>query len=196
MRRFIPQAIFVSPKLFNVCCFSQSTHDLLVEFGVNENKTEAVLSELSKTGLSTSEIPSFIKTIGSSGLQDFVAAVDRVSKNKDLPLVSLNIHVPKENLTFKVSGVTGESLRDISQESDLGSYLECACSGVMACSTCHVILDKSLFDRLDPPCEAELDMLDLAYEPQEISRLGCQLILSNEFENATIIIPNGVNNYW
>jgi 2Fe-2S ferredoxin len=37
-----------------------------------------------------------------------------------------------------------------------------ACGGVLACSTCHVILEQKDFDRFDEPEEEELDMLDLA----------------------------------
>lgn len=32
----------------------------------------------------------------------------------------------------------------------------------MACSTCHVILEQEVFDKLDEPEEEEEDMLDLA----------------------------------
>ena len=78
----------------------------------------------------------------------------------------------------------------------LGEYLECACGGNMSCSTCHVILDGDYFAQLDPPCEAELDMLDLAYEPTETSRLGCQITMSKSIDEITVTIPAGVNNLW
>jgi ferredoxin-2, mitochondrial len=38
-----------------------------------------------------------------------------------------------------------------------------ACGGVMACSTCHVILPKEFYDRLPEKCMEEEDMLDLAW---------------------------------
>ena len=38
-----------------------------------------------------------------------------------------------------------------------------ACGGVPACSTCHLIYSKDLFDRIpNPPTEDELDLLDMA----------------------------------
>lgn len=40
--------------------------------------------------------------------------------------------------------------------------LEGACEGTLACSTCHCIFEQELFDKLEPPDEEELDMLDLA----------------------------------
>jgi ferredoxin len=81
-------------------------------------------------------------------------------------------------------------------EEILGEYLECACGGNMSCSTCHIILDEVSFHKLDPPCEAECDMLDLAFEPTDTSRLGCQVIMTKELDGMTITIPSGVNNFW
>lgn len=37
-----------------------------------------------------------------------------------------------------------------------------ACGGECACSTCHIILEKEVFDALEAPTEEEEDMLDLA----------------------------------
>ena len=65
------------------------------------------------------------------------------------------------------------------QGSDLLSeYLECACSGVMACSTCHVYVEsEETRCVLGDPSEDEEDMLDLAFERKDaLSRLGCQII--------------------
>lgn len=38
-----------------------------------------------------------------------------------------------------------------------------ACGGDLACSTCHVILPKEYYDKLDEKEEEEDDMLDLAW---------------------------------
>ena len=37
----------------------------------------------------------------------------------------------------------------------LGQLLECACSGVMACSTCHVYVDSTWMERVGAPSESE-----------------------------------------
>ena len=44
---------------------------------------------------------------------------------------------------------------------------------VGACSTCHVIVHADDFERLSPPGDAELDMVDLALGVTPTSRLGC-----------------------
>jgi 2Fe-2S ferredoxin len=78
----------------------------------------------------------------------------------------------------------------------LGEYLECACGGNMSCSTCHVILDEVSYSKLSRPCQAERDMLDLAFEPTRTSRLGCQIIITRDIDGMTVTIPSGVNNMW
>jgi 2Fe-2S ferredoxin len=76
----------------------------------------------------------------------------------------------------------------------LRDHLECACSGVMACSTCHVYVAPAWWDRVGAPCEAELDMLDLAHEPSDYSRLGCQLVFSRALDGLELSLPSDSNN--
>lgn len=38
-----------------------------------------------------------------------------------------------------------------------------ACGGELACSTCHVVFEPALFEKLPPKQEEEEDMLDLAW---------------------------------
>jgi 2Fe-2S ferredoxin len=96
----------------------------------------------------------------------------------------------REGENFMVCATEGEG-REL-----LGEYLECACGGNMSCSTCHIILDEESYSKLDPPCRAELDMLDLAFGTTDTSRLGCNIIMSKELDGMTITIPSGVNNMW
>jgi 2Fe-2S ferredoxin len=87
-----------------------------------------------------------------------------------------------------------ESVGDSAEAQQLGEYLECACSGVMACSTCHVVVAPEWFSRVGAPDEAEQDMLDLAYEPQATSRLGCQLVLTPNLDGLVVHLPRSANN--
>ena len=67
--------------------------------------------------------------------------------------------------------------------------LEGACEGSLACSTCHVIIDAEDFDRLSDPTEDEEDMLDLAFGLTRTSRLGCQIIITEELDGLTVHLP-------
>jgi len=101
---------------------------------------------------------------------------------------------------FEVEALEGTSLTDVAKFGDgegastLGEYIECACSGIMACSTCHVIVDDQWFQKVGEPTEAEQDMLDLAYSPRDTSRLGCQIVLDQKLEGLVVKIPKGANN--
>ena len=76
----------------------------------------------------------------------------------------------------------------------MADYIECACSGVMACSTCHVIVHRDWFHHVGCPDDAELDMLELAHGETDTSRLGCQIKLKESLNGLKIAIPDGVNN--
>ena len=73
-----------------------------------------------------------------------------------------------------------------------GIDLEGACEGSLACSTCHVILEDDWFDKLDEPSEE--DMLDLAFGLTETSRLGCQIIMSDELDGLRVKLPSATRN--
>jgi 2Fe-2S ferredoxin len=72
--------------------------------------------------------------------------------------------------------------------------LEGACEGSLACSTCHVVVDKSFYDKLEAPTEDEEDMLDLAFGLTPTSRLGCQIIMTKELDGLTLIVPDETRN--
>src|SRR3546814_13315719 len=72
--------------------------------------------------------------------------------------------------------------------------LEGTCEGQMACSTCHVIIDRDDFDRLPFASEEEEDMLDLAAGARRTSRLSCQIVLTEDLDGLTVHIPSESRN--
>ncbi|MBY6218380.1 MULTISPECIES: 2Fe-2S iron-sulfur cluster-binding protein [Qipengyuania] len=81
----------------------------------------------------------------------------------------------------------GDSLLRVAQAA--GMPLEGTCEGQMACSTCHVVVDKDWFGRLAQASEEEEDMLDLAAGVRRTSRLSCQIVLGEELDGLTVTIP-------
>lgn len=75
-----------------------------------------------------------------------------------------------------------------------GIDLEGACEGSLACSTCHVIIDPNWFEVLKDPTEDEEDMLDLAFGLTKTSRLGCQIVMSDELDGLVVSLPPGSRN--
>lgn len=75
-----------------------------------------------------------------------------------------------------------------------GVAMEGACEGCMACSTCHVIVDRAWADRVPPPSEAERDMLDLTYGVTARSRLACQIVMTPDLDGLTVQLPAETRN--
>ncbi|MBL4789975.1 MAG: 2Fe-2S iron-sulfur cluster binding domain-containing protein [Kordiimonadaceae bacterium] len=75
-----------------------------------------------------------------------------------------------------------------------GVEMEGACEGNMACSTCHVIVEKRFFPKLPTASEYEEDMLDLASGLRATSRLGCQIVLEKELDGMRLTLPKESRN--
>ena len=60
--------------------------------------------------------------------------------------------------------------------------IDADCGGGMACATCHVYVKEEWFDKIPKKEEGEDDMIDMAYEPNEFSRLSCQISVSEELD--------------
>jgi ferredoxin len=73
--------------------------------------------------------------------------------------------------------------------------LEGACEGVMACSTCHVIVEAEDFAKLPSASEEEEDLLDLAAHATRTSRLACQIILTADIESLSVRVPPEARNW-
>ncbi len=67
--------------------------------------------------------------------------------------------------------------------------IDADCGGSMACATCHVYVEEKWFNKLSKAEEAEVDMIDMAYEPKKNSRLSCQLIVSDELDGLIVTTP-------
>ena len=96
-------------------------------------------------------------------------------------------------LDKEVEAEPGQRLLDVAWAAR--EPLEGACEGVMACSTCHVIVDAEDFAKLPPASEEEEDLLDLASHASRTSRLACQIILTADMELLNVRIPAGATNW-
>ena len=67
--------------------------------------------------------------------------------------------------------------------------IDADCGGSMACATCHVYVEEKWLDKIPKPIDAEIDMIDMAYEPKKNSRLSCQIIISDELDGLTVTTP-------
>ncbi|MGQ0664853.1 MAG: ferredoxin family 2Fe-2S iron-sulfur cluster binding protein [Pseudomonadota bacterium] len=92
----------------------------------------------------------------------------------------------------EVDAPIGLSVLEIAHRNNVD--LEGACEGSLACSTCHVIVDAEDYERLNEASEDEEDMLDLAFGLTRTSRLGCQIIITEELDGLTVTLPAATRN--
>jgi 2Fe-2S ferredoxin len=97
-----------------------------------------------------------------------------------------------DNSSVTVDAPIGLSVLEIAHQNDID--LEGACEGSLACATCHVIVESDWFEALPEASEDEEDMLDLAFGLTPTSRLGCQIIMSEEFDGLTVRLPSATRN--
>lgn len=93
-----------------------------------------------------------------------------------------------------VEAEEGQHLLEIARNYDID--LEGACDASLACSTCHVILEKEVFESLPPAKDEEEDLLDLAFGLTPTSRLGCQTLVSKKFEGTSVYVPKATRNLY
>ena len=105
--------------------------------------------------------------------------------------------IEKDGNQKDVEAPIGLSVLEIAHKNNID--LEGACEGSLACSTCHVIVDKDWYNVLPKANEDEEDMLDLAFGLTPTSRLGCQIIIrDNIIDKDTLFtcsLPNQTRNF-
>lgn len=95
---------------------------------------------------------------------------------------------------IQTKGKVGDHLLDVvvNNSIDLDGYG--ACEGTLTCSTCHLIFTKEDYAKLpETPSDEEMDMLDLAFELSDTSRLGCQVTLTEDMDGLVVKVPSTIN---
>lgn len=131
-----------------------------------------------------------------------------MSENTTLPEVDLSKPPAADmvRVTFQPEGKTVEfkfgtlpydhhgkpmSFLDVAENYNI--FLDHACGGSCACTTCHVYVKEGEAG-LSEPEDDELDRIDQAAGPQLNSRLGCQAVIEKP-GTYTVEIPSWNRNY-
>ena len=69
------------------------------------------------------------------------------------------------------------------------SGIDADCGGGMACATCHVYVEENWLDKIPKAEDAEIDMIDMAFEPKKNSRLSCQIIVNDDLDGLEVTTP-------
>jgi 2Fe-2S ferredoxin len=102
------------------------------------------------------------------------------------------VFIERDGTRREVDAPLGLSVLEIAHRNKID--IEGACEGSLACSTCHVIIDPEWYELLKEATEDEEDMLDLAFGLTATSRLGCQIIITEELDGLTVRLPSSTRN--
>ena len=97
-------------------------------------------------------------------------------------------YITHDNQKHVVEVQNGLTVMEGAVQNDIPG-IDADCGGGMACATCHVYVEEKWFNKIPKAEDAEIDMIDMSFEPKKNSRLSCQIIVTNELEGLTITTP-------
>ena len=97
-------------------------------------------------------------------------------------------YITQDNKIHTIEVQNGLTVMEGAVQNDIPG-IDADCGGAMACSTCHVYVEENWFNKIPKAEDAEVDMIDMAYEPKKNSRLSCQLIVSDEIDGLIVNLP-------
>ncbi len=102
-----------------------------------------------------------------------------------MPKVRFVTHEGSEHV---VDARADESLMENAKRHDVhGIFADCG--GSMSCATCHVYIAPDWVDRVGAASGDEVAMLELAIDPQDNSRLSCQVLVRDDLDGLVVHIP-------
>lgn len=90
--------------------------------------------------------------------------------------------------THEIDAPTGLTIMEAAVDAMVPG-IEADCGGNCICATCHVYVDPAWFAKLPAAQEDEEAMIEYTSEPQENSRLTCQIQVTDEMDGMVVRIP-------
>ncbi|RON37920.1 2Fe-2S iron-sulfur cluster-binding protein [Pseudomonas brassicacearum] len=87
-----------------------------------------------------------------------------------------------------VEVAVGQSLMQAALDNSIPGILG-DCGGSCACATCHAYLDPEWGQHLPAVTENEQGLLEVVTDPNEDSRLTCQVVMTPELEGLIVRLP-------
>lgn len=98
------------------------------------------------------------------------------------------IYIDAQDNQFEADVKVGQNLMDGAVDHMIDGILG-ECGGVMSCATCHCYVDPAWADKIPEPSELEEDMLGMVIDPQDNSRLSCQIEMTEALDGIVVRLP-------
>ena|SRR5690554_2310276 len=102
-----------------------------------------------------------------------------------MPSIKFITHDGNEH---EVQAETGSSVMQAALDNGIDAIIG-ECGGACSCATCHCYVDESWTDKIDGPTDLEKDMLDCVLDPQDNSRLSCQIQITDAVDGLVVRLP-------
>lgn len=100
------------------------------------------------------------------------------------------VFVDAEGKTTEVVAEIGQSVMSAAVQNGIDA-IAAECGGSCACGTCHCYIDAAWSEKLPAPDYQEQDMIECVVNPDERSRLSCQIAVSDALDGMVVHLPAG-----
>jgi len=98
------------------------------------------------------------------------------------------IYVEHDGTRREVEAEPGMNLMEAAVKNGVAA-IEGECGGALACATCHIHVPDEWRPLTGERSEDEVEMLEFAVDPDDRSRLGCQIKVTDEMDGLTVFTP-------
>lgn len=99
--------------------------------------------------------------------------------------------IDRDNVKHELSAPTDMNMNIMELCKSYELPVEGRCGGMAMCATCQCYLESN--HELEEQNDAELDMLDQAFDVQDNSRLGCQIFITKEIDGIVLRLAPDTN---
>jgi 2Fe-2S ferredoxin len=98
------------------------------------------------------------------------------------------VFVRSDDERIEVTAKSGQTVMEAALHHGINEILA-ECGGCMSCATCHVYVSPEWVDKLTPPDLMEESLVACAIDPNEHSRLSCQITMDDLLDGIVIHLP-------
>lgn len=100
-------------------------------------------------------------------------------------------YVTTDQREIECTGTEGQTVMEIAIAQSVPG-IAAECGGACSCATCHVYVDPAWAGRVVPANIMEEDMLEMATDLQDNSRLSCQIRLTAELDGLKVHVASSM----
>ena len=93
-----------------------------------------------------------------------------------------------EGVERSVEAAVGDSVMEAATTNDVPG-IDADCGGACACATCHLYVDEAWLDIVGKPEDLESEMLEVAEDVRDNSRLSCQIKVTEAMDGLVVTTP-------